>query len=327
MIATLLTAALLAPPPTFDRPALDSWDGKGWGGIRVDLDADADIKKKFQAGKGAVRPEAVRLNTVSGGPVDVLLAGRGGKAKAIGFYWEPKPAVLLSDLEFAEEGVLYFHPERYEDWGVMVWPNGGIMAKVSSGAGDEVYVDGVILAKPDFIPGAIRNWRKEPTDIREVPDPGKGWDRMLRVYELESRTEYRGDGLVPESVASNARRAEDEAYRAMSRLEKPFVYDRRSRATMEVRVSVDKIESGGKARYSVRVLMEIPTPYETIEVDLSESGTFNSDQRSRLESLARRVADNAQDDAVRKLNTLRPPAPETFTRTQFLDFLKLAAPF
>ena len=117
-----VTAWLLAVPggnaiaqDRFVPQAIESFDGRSWGGLTIGQSTTDDIKRAYATSKGAIRPEAMLLPQPegSGVRVDALMHGRGGGSVLQGFrvaYADGAP--ILRDLadRLKQEPLLRYSP-------------------------------------------------------------------------------------------------------------------------------------------------------------------------------------------------------------------------
>jgi len=310
-LSVLAISAIATAQNALVPKSLASFDGKSWSGLSFGIDTDSSLKKNWKAGKGAIRPEALRLE--SNNPdvhVDAILGGRGAKALLecirIEFIRAPMSIEAIAK-EVNEEPVRYWQTERNEDWYAVAFPRRGLLAYVMNGRpGEDEYAAVVTLAPPNRIYSSVAGYATEPTRIVPVFDPGRNWNRTTLFSDIRVRVSpsstNRPATLTDINVRRIERRTEDDMRRAYAR--GAMAYDRNGRGRYEISVTSGKFNEKFEASFSGNAKYTADTPYGPIEVTEYESKTIKSDHARELERLLANLMDDLErkvEDAVRRL--------------------------
>lgn len=327
MIASVLVSLLLLQKADFAVPSLASFDGARWGDIVFAESSDGSLKKRFATAKAKSRPEAIAIRTDRPDTdLEVLLDGRGDKARASGILVRYERPRLLRDLE-GELGASEsrYLRDRWEDWRIAVFPQKGIAAQVLRG--DEVYA--VVLCEPDRLTGALRTLDTEPTRVVRQPDPGEDWDRVVRY----------GRVTVDMDVSRKNRPAEI-TNRDLDRIQEDATYDAR-RARGRGNIAYERGEDGaysltiragdwndkGKSTVSVNANFRGETPYGTVTSSGYASDSVDRDYRNRIYRVVEKAMDNLDQDVSNKVRRLGPPPIESQRQEVWRMILAIGAPY
>lgn len=181
--AVLLSAHLRAPAVAqglFEAPAVTAFDGKAWGGLVIGESTDADIKKACKTQKGAVRPEAMVLTQASGSQVrvDVMMDGRGAKAKLNGFrvaFADGGPTVDDVARTLKMDPETWFPRERYDEWRLVTFPEKGITLFIE-GEGRTERASLVLLCRPGRVRDALADCERDATSVRSFREFARKYD-------------------------------------------------------------------------------------------------------------------------------------------------------
>lgn len=200
MIATLVLAHLLVGDKLFPTDPT-TFTGTGWNGIVFDHSTDADIKKLFLIEKGPIRPEGMNLGTDNGNirDVHVLLDGRGGKARAIGFALELPVAVKDSELttQLGETPEKLYSSDRYGDYVYLYYPNRGVLATGLAGE-----VSHAVLTSPKLAKVAAKPFSAEVTELRDREILERK-ERVIEVGDVDVSFSFTRMSLTRQSSAQN----------------------------------------------------------------------------------------------------------------------------
>ncbi len=329
----LLLVGLLVPGFVLAQNAvvpksLASFDGKTWSGLTIGVDTDASLKKSWKTGKGAVRPEALRLETSDPDVrLDAILGGRGARAVLESIYLEylraPREIAAIAK-ELNEEPVRYWQRERNEDWYVVAFPGRGVIAYVFNGdPGRTEYASVILLTPSSRVAASLRGYADEPTRIVPVFDPGANWNRATLFSDTRCRispsSTNRPGSLSDVNIRRLERSTEDDMRRAYAR--GAMAFDRNGRGRYEISVTSGKFNDKFEASFSGSAKYTADTPYGPIEVTEYESRTIKSDHYRDLDRLLATLMDDLErkvEDAVRRLG---PPPVDALRKTAVAEML------
>lgn len=317
-LMTLLTAAI-APAQEALRPDdLARFDGQTWSGIRLGIDTDGEIKRRFRWERGPIRPEAVRLTVENPAivRVDALLDGRGAKAAVRAIYVEfgargPSLDDLRRDLGPSESG--YARP-RYEEWRIEAFAERGIVVLVT-GEGNQERVESAILTAPARVPALLRDFSARPQPIEPAPDPGERWDRVVEFSTAYANVSW-SNRDTPRELGDNAERdlkedIEDEL-RGLGGRRSSLAYSRRGSGSISLTVTSGRWNDRGEASFTVTASVTSGTPYGQFAVAVSETQTIRRDYRWSIRRLAREAIDELERQVDRDVRALRPRPAESY---------------
>lgn len=275
----LVLVSALAPlaksQAEFTVPPLNEADGKSFGGIALGISTDESVKKQFKTSKGAVRPEALKLETAGNSPyrVNVLLDGRGKTAKAIGVRVDIKNEDLVwtTFSESCGEGWLIGHFEtRYSDWGVAIHPTRGIIAVVHELSSNTPVVAHLIYTTEKCVLEFGKRLSKDVAPVQKYNDPYKSLDFLAEITRVDCTVNAKGVTLDDKDDVSYD--IEKRTERMIDR--EPYInISGRANAILYVTASVDYSNSkGGEMRVSMS--LSATTPYGNVSVSGNGSETL-----------------------------------------------------
>lgn len=322
-VSILVVAGLLLQE--FSPPELASFDGRSWGGVVLGVDTDASINRRFKTRKSTIRPEAIQVFSERGFEIHVLLSGRGGNAKAVGFHLRGRPD--RSGLPALPANLTPLYPTlRYEPWWIRVDRERGLVGITTYDAG--IYSDEqILLVPPELLREVTRSWTSVPSEISAVPDPGKGWDRKLSFGAVAAG--YR----TPSNDPANTIKASKEyivSLRAAELLRMspgPFQHASESPAEITVSSSSDEFDDEGFARFEATMEAIFDTPYGRVRIDVSARRSMHWSDLEGPDALSVELIQSAIRNADLQLRNMNPPSPQSLTRDQIRLLIQALAPF
>ncbi len=313
VITAALLGLVLAGDPLQPAP-LWGFNGRAWSGLRIGEQTDADLKKQFGAGKGAIRPEALQIPTGDDGiRVDALLDGRGGKAKlaAIRVKYErvrpPSGKELTETL--GEEPEWYWHRQRASSWSMGIWPKSGIVV-VGEEDGGDFRPDFFLLVPPTALWAMSQDYRREQTDLIDVPDPGRDWDRTFYFSSVSTSVTATGK-TPPDCGPQDRKRMEEWADDELHRLRNSVLhYDSRARGSLSLSANWNNFNGKGEGKVNVSITYSGPTPYGQVSFSDTSTRTIRSGFRREFENEVSDVIDELIREGRRKADSLHPPTRE-----------------
>lgn len=314
--AGLLLSVAYANSDLIPRP-VTTFDGRSWSGIDVDVDKDADIKKKFRTTRGAVVPEALLVvsadDTIR---VDALLDGRGANAvvRAIRVKYEGRrPTLRDFERELDERPVHYFPRVRHEPWHIAAFEKEGILALVMGDRAVPDRIESVLLMNPERIAAVLRRYDTNITPVTDVIDPGERWDRVLEYGRIDAAIRISANNRPGELDRGTINRIERDAEDDMrySRGGGSIRYERNARGSYNISVSDDGFGDNGEAGFRVTATIQGETPYGSISESAFSFRKFRDDYRRRIMDLIREVQRDVENKVRDKIRSLAPPPIET----------------
>jgi hypothetical protein len=168
----------------FDSGSLRDFNGREWGGIRLDDDTRDDIKRRFKTKGGKfVRSEATILSTPSRAlwEVQALQDGDRGDSRVTGFFLAFRDGgTRLDRLDLrASDGEEWYPQRRYSDWYIRAYPKAGIALMVVKERDDRIPFG--LLTTPRRMERLLDKMeRRAPS----VSDPREQFDRMSSDLEV-----------------------------------------------------------------------------------------------------------------------------------------------
>lgn len=303
-----LSLGLTLQAPAFNPPPLWEHDGRSWGGIKLGIHKDGDIKKLFGGGKGAIRPESLRLPSADPSlRVDVLLDARGAKAvaRAIRVEFSANPPTLeeaADKLEVLPE--LLYQADRWEDWSIASFPEKGICALLLQG---RAWV--WLLGDPYLMDRSLRVFSREVTEVVERPDPGANWDRVVTYESVRVRVQQSKSPRVPDDLDSRGRRRlESDIEAKMLRVVRgAALYGMGGGGAFEVDVTIGAYNDKGESQVQLSSALTAATPYGPLTVTKSHSFKMKDDYRRRVSDGADHLLRMTLSEASSKIDSLGPP--------------------
>ncbi len=322
MVALPLAAFLLmADGGVFSPAPLDTFRAGSFSGIRIGTDRDKDIKQKFKTGKGAIRPEALKL--VTDRPrdyrVDALLDGRGGDAvvRALRIEYNDDSPTTDNLREWFGPPSELWPDERYEPWGMLAWPDRGVAAAVVRG---EVRV--VYLGQPGPVQAAIKGWSDREPEVSPTPDPGADWDRSV-PFGTTFGTVTLGSN-APDGVNDNWKRSLETRINEMLQFSRSnrVAYDTRSSGTISWNVTTSRFSDGGSSDVSVTINLSSVTPYGAITASGSSSSRLGTVTRDRVQRVADAAFASLERNANNAVERQKPPTAASYRQKLLTSFEK-----
>ncbi|MCW5942875.1 MAG: hypothetical protein KIS66_11615 [Fimbriimonadaceae bacterium] len=326
MIACAVSLLLLQKAD-FALPSLAAFDGTRWGEIALGESTDGSLKRRFATAKAKVRPEAIALRADKPDvEVEVLLDGRGDKARAGGVHLKYETPRLLRDL-VAELGPSEprFLPDRWEDWQVAVFPSKGVLAQVAGGES----VLRVLLCAPERVGASLRILSPDRTNLVRRPDPGEDWDRVVRFGRVTVNVDVPRKNR-PAEIANRDldRLQEDAAYDARrTRGRGSIAYERGEDGVYDLTIRAGEWNDKGKASITVSANFRGETPYGPVIAYGTATDTVSYDYRNRIYRVVERALDALDQDVSNKVKKLGPPPLDSQRHEAWRQILADAAPF
>jgi hypothetical protein len=291
----------------FVAPPIWSFDGSNWGGIKLGVHKDSELKKLFGAGKGGIRPEALKIPAQDAGlRLDALMDARGGKAKVKALrleYTNPQDLEPITKNLGVEPMTLY-QQERWEDWSIVSYPGKGICALQMNG---RAFV--FLLGDPRLMDNSLRRFSPDVTDVVERPDPGADWDRIVTYDSVRVSIEQSKTPKFPSELDSHARRRmeSDVEAKLLRVVRGPAYYGMGGGGAFNVDVTIGGFNDKGESdvRYSATLTAE--TPYGPLTVTQSHSFRMKDDYRRRVWDGADQLLRMTFGEADKRIRALGPP--------------------
>ena len=327
VLACALVAVSLSQRANFVVPPLDSFDGARWGDIVFAQTTDGDMKKRYNTAKAEVRPEAIALRTNEADvEVEVLLDGRGDKARAAGILVKCKRPLLLADLErHLGDSEARYQRDRWEDWRVAAFASKGIAAVVAN----EDSVLALLLCTPDRLPSALRGFDPERTDVVRRPDPGERWDRVIRFGRVVMDMDVRSKNRPPALGVRDLERIQDDAtYDARrTRGKGTIAYERGESGVYTLTIRSGEWDDKGKATITVNASFRGETPYGEVTATGYASESVDRDYRNRIYRVIEKAMDILDTDVSTKTRRLGPPPMDSKRHEAWRMVLAVGAPY
>lgn len=305
------TASVLQDYNTAD---IGSFDGSQWGGIKLGIHTDPDLKKLFKAGKGGIRPESLRLASSGSRKVDALMDARGSKAKVKALRIEFSSGQNLEPiaLSLGVDHVTLYQQGRWEDWSIAYFPGKGVAALQLE---DQAFV--FVLGNPNLMDQAVRKFAQEPTEIVRRPDPGEDWDRVVSYDSVRVRVEQSKTDRIPSELDSRARsRIEQDFEDRLRRVSRgPLVYGFGHGGTFELEVDIGGFNDKNEADVRYNSTLTADTPYGAITVTQYHSLRMKKDYRREVSNGADLIMRRMFGETEKKIRSLGPP-PMNALRTE-----------
>lgn len=166
---SLLFATALTLSGPMDPPPITMWDGKEWGRIVIGETTDRNVKEMYDTEKGALRPEALKIQVRkdAGAAVNVLLDGRGEKARATAIAIDFKTGYEPTDLSGFDLERAYVR-NRSLDWHIAFDVDKGLGLFVVEGK-----VRSALLATPNRIRALVDRTSEEASELVAFRDEFK----------------------------------------------------------------------------------------------------------------------------------------------------------
>ncbi|MCU0316364.1 MAG: hypothetical protein MUC92_07210 [Fimbriimonadaceae bacterium] len=330
MSASLIALSLslvLTPQASEFRPAPLSLHQPevGYDDLKYGM-TDSEIKRKFRTTRGAIVPEALRLSTgeSSAWIVDALLDGRGGNAKVRAVRLVPRNLMTLSSVPSSDSLQLTrgWAKNRFTDYNLAADAERGILIHLN-GDGQDPRVTAVYLGSATVMKLLSEDLVDEPTEIQPVPDPGARWDRMLEIGRTDVQVRFDSTNRPGSLSGRFPTDLEDDLSYELRRRNDVWFFERGTQGRITFRVSSGRFKENGEASFSVSATLESPSPYGTVSVSASQSGTFRDDYRNRISRLVDRTLEELKDNAALRVRRLGPPRPESFESEVFVGIMEL----
>lgn len=298
----------------YNSEEIGSFNGSDWGGIKLGIHTDPDLKKLFRAGKGGIRPESLRLPGTGERKVDALMDARGAKAKVKALRVEFSSGQNLEPItkDLGIEPVTLFQEGRWEDWSIAYYPGKGVAALQLE---ERAFV--FLLGNPDLMDQAVRRFAQEPTEIVRRPDPGEDWDRVVTYDYVQVRVEQTKSGRIPSELDSRGRsRIEQDFEDRLRRVMRgPLVYGFGHSGSFTLNVEIGGYNDNGEAdvRYNANLTAE--TPYGPMTVAKSHYLRMKKDYRRQVSGGADLIMRQMFSEAEKRIRALGPP-PMNAKRTE-----------
>lgn len=308
-MAPLLTLVLgiTAQVSGFNTPPVWEFDGAVWGGIKLGVHKDPELKKLFGAGKGGIRPEALKIPVQD--PtlrLDALMDARGSKAKVKALrleYTKPQDLEILTE-KLGVTPVNLYQEERWEDWSVAHYPGKGICALLLN---DKAFV--FLLGDPVLMENSLKRLSTDLTEVVERPDPGAFWDRIVTYDNVRVSVQQSKTPRVPTELDSYARRRiESDVEAKLIRVVRgPAFYGMGGGGSFTVDVTIGGFNDKGESdvRYSATLAAE--TPYGPLTVTQSHSFRMKDDYRRRVWDGTDHLLRLTFAEADKRIHALGPP--------------------
>ncbi len=304
-----LCAGLIFQTSDFTPPPLWTFDGLSWGGVKLNVHKDGDIKKLFGGGKGGIRPEALRLT--SSDPsirVDALMDARGSKAVVRALrveYAVNPPSVQEAAEKLGIEPVYFYQPERWENWCIAAFPGRGTCALILDG---KAWV--WLLGSDHLMESSLRVFSREETQVVERPDPGANWDRVVTYESVRVSIQQSKTPRVPDELDSRARRRlESDVEAKMLRVVRgPALYGMGGGGSFTVDVTVGGFNDKGESMVQFSSSLNASTPYGPLTVSQSHSLKMRDSYRRRVADGADHLLRITLSEAAKRIEALGPPA-------------------
>jgi len=303
-----LSMGWMLQAPAFSPPPLWEHDGKSWGGIKLGVHKDGDIKRLFGGGKGGIRPESLRIPSSDPSVrVDALLDARGAKAvvRAVRLEFSANPPTLEEASEkLGVQATLLYQPDRWEDWSIAAFPGKGICTLLLEG---KAWV--WLLGDPDLMDRSLRVFSNEVTDVVERPDPGANWDRIVTYESVRVRVQQSKTSRVPDDLDSRGRRRlESDIEAKMLRVVRgAALYGMGGGGSFVVDVTIGAFNDKGESQVQFSAFLAADTPYGPLSVTKSHSLRMQDDYRRRLSDGADHLLRLTLSEAAAKIDSLGPP--------------------
>lgn len=327
VLATALATLVLAQKADFTVPPLATFDGVRWGGLVLGETTDGDLKKRFHTSKAESRPEALAIRTNEADiEVEVLLDGRGDKARASGILVKIKRPISFSDLASHLGGSEpRYLRDRWEDWRLAAFAERGIAALVMS----EATVPALLLCAPERLPSALRGFTGEQTAVVRQPDPGERWDRVVLFGRVTLDMDIRSKNRPATIAVRDLQRIEEDAtYDARRARGKGNIsYERGEDGAYSLTIRSGEWDSKGKASISVTANFRGNTPYGEVVASGFATESVDSDYRNRIYRVIEKAMDFLDQDVSNKVRKLGPPPLESQRREAWRSVLAVGAPY
>ncbi len=299
---------------SYQTADISSFNGKEWGGIKLGVHTDSDLKKLFKAGKGGIRPESLLLPGPKSRRVDVLMDARGAKAKVKAIRIEFSGAMVLDPISSAlgSEPAIIYQPGRWEDWSLACYADKGITALQLEG---KSYV--FLLGDPDLMNQAARRFSPRPTDIVRRPDPGENWDRVVTYDYVNVKVEQSNSNRIPNELDSRGRSRIEEDFEGRLRrvLRGSLVYGFGKGGSFNLNINIGGFNDKSEADVRYNSTLTANTPYGSMTVTQSHSLRMKKDYRRAVSDGADVIVRRMFAEAEKKIRSLGPP-PMNALRTE-----------
>jgi hypothetical protein len=315
-LTMIMPSSISATPALQDYNTADigSFNGSEWGGIKLGLHTDPELKRLFKAGKGGIRPESLRFPVQGERKVDALMDARGAKAKvkAIRIEFGSDQDLQPITQGLGVEPVTLYQQDRWEDWSVAYYPGKGVAALQLEGRS---FV--FLLGNPNLMDQAVRKFSLEETDIVRRPDPGEDWDRVVTYDYVSVRVEQSKTDRVPNDLDSRGRSRLEEDFEERLRrvIRGPLVYAFGNNGSFDLNINIGGYNDKGEADVRYNATLTAETPYGPITVTQSHSLRMKKDYRREVSSGADTVIRRVFGESEKKIRSLGPP-PMNAKRTE-----------
>lgn len=315
-LTMIMPSSISAAPALQDYNTADigSFNGSEWGGIKLGIHTDPELKRLFKAGKGGIRPESLRFPVQGARKVDALMDARGAKAKvkAIRIEFGSEQDLQPITQGLGVEPVTLYQQDRWEDWSVAYYPGKGVAALQLEGRS---FV--FLMGNPNLMDQAVRRFAQEPTEIVRRPDPGEDWDRVVTYDYVQVRVEQTKSGRIPSELDSRGRsRIEQDFEDRLRRVMRgPLVYGFGHSGSFTLNVEIGGYNDNGEAdvRYNANLTAE--TPYGPMTVAKSHYLRMKKDYRRQVSGGADLIMRQMFSEAEKRIRSLGPP-PMNAKRTE-----------
>lgn len=298
----------------YNTAEIGSFNGSEWGGIKLGVHTDPDLKRLFKAGKGGIRPESLRLAATGPRKVDALMDARGAKAKvkAVRVEFDSGQNLDPIALGLGVEPVALYQEGRWEDWSVAHFPGKGVTALQLEG---QAFV--FLLGNPGLMDQAVTRFIDKPTEIVRRPDPGENWDRVVTYDFVRVKVEQSKSDRIPNELDSRGRsRVEQDFEERLRRvLRGPLVYGFGHNGSFELTVNIGGYNDKGEADVRYNSTLTAETPYGSMTVTQSHYLRMKKDYRREVSSGADTIMRRMFSEAEKKIRSLGPP-PMNAKRTE-----------
>lgn len=169
----------------FAVDSLRDFEGREWGGVRLDETTRDDFKRRYKTRGGKfVRPDALIVTPSSSAPweIQALVDGKGNDARLTGFHLTFRDRGIRLDrvLEEIDAPTEEGYPrERFSDWNLTLVPNRGIALMVVHEDDDRVPF--ALLTTRSRLERIGNALERNPTPVRDIADR---FDRLDRTVEI-----------------------------------------------------------------------------------------------------------------------------------------------
>jgi hypothetical protein len=311
----------------FDPEPIRDFDGRQWGGVRLDDMTRDEFKRRYNTKSGKfIRSEATIVSVSSRAPWDIqaLQDGNKGDSRITGFYVAFRNDGMRLDRTDLDprDGEEYFPRRRFSDWSVWAFPRRGIAFMVVKEGDDRVPY--ALLTTRERLQRMLDQMDRSSSRIEDIRDE---FDELKRDVEV---------GFVSVSIIRNDIRPRNEnrftedlrlqAEAGMNRGDLRFRVG--GKGTLLVNVSVSFRDGDNFNR--VDVSLQLNAMNERGKVTASTTGFGYLDKsrnrsEDRLESAARlamlSALNNLPRQVERQISGQKAPSPAEYRSHQFVSLI------